>query len=191
MNVLASVIYYILPLLSLVILVLGLMRKRINYVLIALWLSLAALYMQYQHAGGEILGTHFDYQNTTLYTITLTSMLGSLFYWMLHTPMFQKKYIRYLAGLAFALLVTGSVILLINLWINARFIANKLPGTALMQVASFNPPSYCSYRYVFYKIDVNNRVSYLCPNHYGLIPSVGTLDVTPDFLTRQLVQPMQ
>ncbi|WP_133127332.1 type I secretion system protein LssZ [Legionella nagasakiensis] len=191
MNALASVTYYILPLLSLVILALGLIKRHARYVLIALWLSLVSLYLQYQSAGGEILGTYFDYQKALLYTITLLTMLSALLYWILHTPIFHKKYLRSSIGLVFALLATGSTLLLINLWINARFIANRLQGTALMQVASFNPPAYCSYRYVFYKIDKNGKVSYLCPNHYGFIPSVGHLDVTPDFLSRQLVQPLE
>lgn len=169
----------------------GASLRRTNYVIIALWVSLIALLLQYQAAGGEILGSYFGYLNTTVYTFTLITLVASFVYLFFKTPSMHGKFSRYAGGLVAACLITGGSLLMINLWINAHFIEDKLPGTAIMQVVTFTPPSYCSYQYVFYKVGSNGKISYLCPNYYGLLPAVGHLDVAPDFLARQLMRPIK
>lgn len=188
MDFLTSVINYLLPILGFILLFLGIKMLRINYIVVALWFSLIALLLQYQTAGGEILGAYFGYKNALLYTLNLAVLIVAFLYLCFKTPALQTTYIRYLSGLIAACLVTGSIILIINLWINARFIEDKLPGTAIMQVVSFTPPNYCAYRYAFYKVNPNNKISYLCPNYYGLIPAIGNLDTAPDFIVRQLAE---
>jgi len=64
-----------------------------------------------------------------------------------------------------------------------------MPGTPIMQVATFSKADYCAYRYTFYKVAKNGTVMYLCPNHYGLIPSIGRLAISPDFIASQLSPP--
>jgi len=190
MNTLIDVINYLLPLLSLILLVVGIVIRRISYVFLAFWLSLICSLVLYQTAGGEILGSYFGYLNTTIYTLNIIILVVSLIYALFNLPLLNNKFIFYVAGLLSACIITGAVILSINLWINACFIEQKLPGTPIMQVVSFTPPAYCSYRYIFYKVGVDKKISYLCPNYYGLIPAVGHLDVAPAFISRQLLAPL-
>ncbi|HAU0197920.1 TPA: type I secretion system protein LssZ, partial [Legionella pneumophila] len=56
-------------------------------------------------------------------------------------------------------------------------------------VALLEKPDYCNYRYIFYKVALDGTVYYLCPNHYGLIPSIGRLSISPDFIASQLSIP--
>ena len=187
MDILSNVIHYLLPALGVLFLIYGVMRQRINYVLIALWVSLVTMLLQYQIAGTEILGSHFNYKQAGLYSLNLIILVAALLYILFQLPQLRNKYIRAGIALISASLITGSVVLMINLWINARFIESRLPGTAVMQVVSFTPPPYCPYRYVFYKIGPEKQIHYLCPNYYGLIPSTGKADKVPDFIARQLM----
>ena len=61
MLLLAGIIHYLLPLAALISLIWGLSKKAIYYIIAALWLSLIALILHYQHSGGAILGSYFDY----------------------------------------------------------------------------------------------------------------------------------
>ena len=49
---------------------------------------------------------------------------------------------RYVSSFAKALIVIGSVLVIINLWVNAFFITNRMQGTPIMQVATFNKTEY-------------------------------------------------
>lgn len=191
MNILTHVINYLLPFLSVILLILGITKKGINYILIALWLSLIAFLLNYQMAGGEVLGSYFGYGNAAIYTLNILIILISLLYLVFQFPKLHTQYMRLFTGFVASLLIVGSTLLLINLWINANFIENRLEGTAIVQVVSKNPPEYCPHRYIFYKVNTNKKISYLCPNYYGLIPSVGHLEVAPEFLAKQLAQYMR
>lgn len=188
MNLLSSTLNDFLPLIAAVLLVIGMKVGRINLVVAALWLSLIALLLHYQTAGGEILGNYFGYKNAAIYTLNLVVLVLSLIYLLFKLPIFHSKLARYLTGLISACLVVGSLFLLINLWMNAAFIENRRPGTPIMQVISFEPLAYCSYRYVFYRVETDGKVGYLCPNHYGLVPSIGKLEVTPEFILNHLTK---
>lgn len=186
MAMLTDTISYLLPALGLLFVLYGFFRRRMNYILIALWVSLVTLLLQYQIAGSEILGSYFGYKQSMLYTINLVVLVSALIYMLFQSPQLSNKYIRILFAFLSSVIITAVLILIINLWVNAYFIENRFPGTAIMQVVSFTPPDYCSYRYVFYKVGNDSQVHYLCPNYYGLIPATGTLDTVPDFLTHQL-----
>lgn len=190
MDTLSNLLHVLLPLLGVVLLVVGIIMKRTNYIFGALWISLIALVLHYQTAGGEILGTYFGYKNAVIYSANFIVLIITLLYLFFHLPLFQKKPSRYVAGLISACLVVGGILLLINLWMNACFIENRRAGTPIMQVTTFAPIDYCTYRYVFYKVGVDGHINYMCPNHYGLIPSIGKLEISPEFLlnylTRQL-----
>ena len=187
MFTLLNAINYLLPILSLLLLVTGIATKRTNYVLIAFWLSLLAFTMLYRAAGGEILGRYFGYLNATFYSINLFVLIAGTLYIFFNIPFLRGKYIGYATALVSACLITGGVILSINLWVNAYFIETRLPNSAIIQVVSFTPPQYCSNRYVFYKVGSDKKIAYLCPNHYGLIPKIGHLEVAPEFLVKQMV----
>ena len=188
MNILQQVIHYLLPFLSAGLLIVGIKTHRINFLIAALWLALIALLIQYQASGREILGHYFDYQNAALYTISLLVLIISLMYLFLELPLLQGKLAQYISSLIFTFLSVSSALLMINLWMNAYFIENKRPGTPIMQVASLIPLDYCPYKYVFYKIGLDGKISYLCPNHYGIIPTIGHLDVSPDFVLNHLIE---
>jgi hypothetical protein len=191
METLITALNFALPLLGIILLLFGVKRGNLTSIIIALWVSLVALLLQYQLAGDEILGTYFDYKNAAIYTINSLILSFALLYILLKASLFHRKYIRYLTGLLAAGFITGGVLLLTNIWINAEFIENRFPGSAIMQVVTFTPPRYCEYRYVFYKVGNDKKISYLCPNHYGLVPAIGHLEVAPDFLFHQLAQQMQ
>ncbi|CEK10677.1 hypothetical protein [Legionella hackeliae] len=188
----ADGIHLLLPALALLVFTLGLKFRRNNYVLVALWISLIALILQYHASGGEILGSYFNHMHAAAYSLNIIVLLASIFFFMF-TFLIGKinNLLQYGIGLVGAVLVTGSVLLLINLWINANFVENRLPGTPILQVATFNKPSYCGYKYVFYKINANGKVEFMCPNHYGLLPSVGELETAPDFVIKQLPKQLQ
>lgn len=188
MNTLSNALHYALPLIGTILLVMGIKTHRINYVIASLWLSLISIVLHYQMAGGEILGSYFGYQNAAIYTLNLLVLIITLLYLFFKVTMFQGKLSRYISGVVSISLIVGSLLLLINLWINARFIENRRLGTPVLQVATFSPLKYCTYHYVFYKIGMDGKINYMCPNHYGIIPSVGHVDVLPDVILNQLAQ---
>ncbi|ASQ45881.1 type I secretion system protein LssZ [Legionella clemsonensis] len=188
----ADGIHLLLPIFSLIIFLLGLKFKRNNYILVALWVSLIILILQYHASGGEILGSYFNYLHAAAYSLNLLILLLSIFYLVFNFLRGRESStLQYATGLIGAILVTGSTLLLINLWINANFIENRMQGTPILQVATFNKPLYCDYKYVFYKINTSGNVEYMCPNHYGFLPSVGKLDTAPDFVIKQLPKQLQ
>ena len=186
MDTLSNLTHILLPCLGFILLVSGMKMARVNYVMGGLWLSLIALLLHYQSAGGEILGTYFGYKNAAIYSFNLAILIIALLYLFFKLPLLQRKPSRYFTGFISACMVVGGVLLLINLWANAYFIENRRIGTPIMQVATFTHLDYCAYRYVFYKVGLNGSISYMCPNHYGIIPSIGHLDVSPDFLLNHL-----
>lgn len=189
---LLETIHLLFPLLGALILLFGLKFKRKNYFIVSLWLSLIALLLHYRASGGEILGSYFNYTHATIYSFNLILLITTVIS-LLQTSIqgFSNKNLRYAAGFFSVALVTGTTLLLINLWINASFVENRLAGTPILQIATFNKQPYCSYKYVFYKIGADNVVRFMCPNHYGLLPSVGRLQTTPNFIINQLPGQLQ
>jgi len=188
MLLLASLIHYILAIAALLSLIWGLSKKAIYYVISALWLSLIALILHYQHSGGVILGSYFDFNNTFLYSLDLIVLTTSLIYIIEHLRAFYSA-IKYIALVAQLLIALTSLIMIFNLVINAFFLTDRLTGTPIIQVALIKKPSYCNYKYIFYKIAKDGSTDYLCPNYYGFIPKIGHLNVSPDFIASQLSLP--
>jgi len=191
MNTLFNLLHDWLPLLAIVLLIIGIKKERVNYFISALWLSVIALLLHYQTAGGEILGTYFNYTNAAIYTLNLLVLITTLLALFYKLPLFEGKLIGYVKAVISGVLILSSLVLGVNLWMNAYFIEHRNPGTPLMQVATFTKLPYCRYSYVFYKVDTAGKIGYLCPNYYGLIPSIGTLDVSPQFLLNQLGQDLK
>ncbi|WED44335.1 type I secretion system protein LssZ [Legionella cardiaca] len=188
----AEIIHILLPLLGLLVLILGFILKRSNYILVALWVSLITLLLEYRDSGGEILGSYFNYFHATTYSVNLVVLVVSILYFMFaFLPKTKKTIVHYLTGLVSALVVTGAILLLSNLWINARFVEDRLPGTPILQVATFSKQPYCDYKYVFYKVNSGGKVKFMCPNHYGLLPSTGELTTAPGFVIKQLPKQVQ
>lgn len=185
---LAKVIHCLFPLIALLLLIIGIKRKAIYYVISALWLSIIALVIHFQSSGGEILGSYFNYINAAIYSANLIILFIALVRVIDHLSS-DSALFRYVSTFIKSLIVIGSVLLISNLWINAYFIENRMTGTPVMQVALLQKPEYCSYRYIFYKVAADGSVIYLCPNHYGLVPSIGRLEISPDFITTQLSAP--
>lgn len=185
---LAKVIHCLFPLMALILLIIGIKRNAIYYIISSLWLSLIALLIHFQSSGGEILGSYFNYLNATIYSINLIILFVSLIYVISHLSS-DNTLFKYFSSLVKSLIVIGTLLVITNLWINAYFIENRMAGTPVMQVALLQKPEYCSYRYIFYKVATDGTVLYLCPNHYGLIPSIGRLEISPDFITTQLSVP--
>ncbi|KTD36633.1 type I secretion system LssZ [Legionella nautarum] len=185
-------IHFLFPILGIIILFFGIQLGRKNYILVALWLSLIALILHYRASGGEILGSYFNYQHAAIYSLNLIVLISSIICLLL-TSMdeIHSRILRYGAGLLSAGLITGGALLITNLWINASFVENRLPGTPILQVATFNKQPYCSYKYVFYKIGSDSIVRFMCPNYYGLLPSVGPLSTAPSFVIKQLPTQLQ
>lgn len=188
LETIAKSIHCLFPLLALILLIVGIKRNAIYYVISALWLSLIALIIHFQTSGGQIFGSYFNYANAAIYSINLVILFVALIRIISHLSI-ESDVFRYLSSFAKALVVIGSLLLMINLWMNAFFIDNRMLGTPIMQVATFKKLDYCGYRYVFYKVNSDGSVMYLCPNYYGLVPAVGRLAVSPDFIATQLSLP--
>ena len=187
MEILSNILHDVLPLLSALLLIIGLKAERKSYLIAALWLSLIALLLHYETAGGEILGSYFGYRNAAIYSVNLIVLITSLIILLYHLPQFHKKASRPFAGFISAAIIVGALLLLANLWINASFLENRRPDTIIMQVTTFKPLNYCKYRYVFYRINRNGKIGFLCPNHFGILPSIGQLEVAPNFILSHLL----
>lgn len=188
MNLLFGWIHILLPFFGAVLLIMGVKNRQTNYLIASLWLSLIAILLHYQTAGGELLGSYFCYKNALLYSFNLIILIVSLVCLFFKVPFLHQTLIRYLTGFISAGLVVVGIIFLVNLWVNAFFIENRSENSPIMQVATFKPLDYCQYKYIFYRVDKNGGISYLCPNYYMIIPSTGHLKVSPDFLIRHLSQ---
>lgn len=168
--------------LNLLCLVFGWVKNKMAMLMTALWLSLAQLILLYYYSGQEILGSYFSYQRAGLYALDMLIFFIVLFLFHIKakTRLLQRRLWRAsqfgLVGLAF-----GITMLLGNLGVNAWFLHNRAPQSPVLQVANMQSLRYCDYSYVYYKIDTNQHVQYLCPNGFGLIASTGTLSELPDF----------
>lgn len=186
----ANAIQLLLPLCSLIILIWGLLKKNRHYFLSAFWLSLISLITHYQNSGGNIFGDYFSYYTTILCSFSLLLVVSITSHFISYSTQHQQISIKnYLAPLIQAAILLAGVMLLVNLWLNAYFLSNKLQGTPIIQVALMEKPSYCNYKYIFYKITKTGATDYLCPNYYGFFPKIGHLSLSPDFITRQLSLP--
>lgn len=180
-------ITYILPLFSLILIIMAVKKTNLNFTLAALWCSLIALIVHYQLAGDEILGGYFNSYHATLYSITILLFLASSVYASyLIKPNLKNKLASNTLSLTAAVVVTGSVILLINLWVNASFVDHRFKNTPIVQVPTLNNPAYCQNTNVLLKVTPEAKVAYLCPNGYGLIASTGKLDSIPKVLLTSL-----
>ncbi|BCA95700.1 type I secretion system LssZ [Legionella antarctica] len=176
------------PLIALIFLIVGIKRSIIYYVISSLWLSLIAVVIHYQSSGGQLLGSYFNIINATIYTANLIILFISLIQIISHLSS-NNPVFKYVSSLIKSFIVIGSLLVISNLWVNAYFVDNRMPGTPVIQVALPKNVAYCSYRYLFYKVAPDGSVLYLCPNHYGLIPSIGHLSISPDFIATQLPIP--
>ena len=187
-----DIILTVFPIISFFLLVAGKITRYKNLVIAALWLSLIAIIFHYQTSGGEILGSYFNYNHALIYSLNILVLLVCLIDVLTGFARgSQRNAVRYIIGFIIAGSIVSVLLLLANLWINARFIEDKQQGTPVLQVATFKKLDYCSYNYVFYKVGSDGKVSYLCPNYYGLLPATGTLDAAPDYLLRQLPPPLK
>lgn len=184
MYTLAKIIQYFFPLIALILLIIGIKRKMINYIISSLWICIIALLIHYQFSGYQIFGVYFDFMNASIYTFTMIVLIMCLIKIISHLSI-DKLALRYLTSFINAVIVIGAGIVIINLWLNAFFIESKKPNTPIMQIASTKKLPYCDYKFVLYKITPEDKVMYLCPDYYGLLAGVGTLNETPSFLMHQ------
>ena len=185
MYILAKIIQCFFPLIALMLLIIGIGKNAINYVISSLWLSLITVLIHLQFSGNQVFGSYFDYTNAAIYSFNLLILLVSLIRVIFHLCASTAIY-KFSSSFISALLVVGAFLVITNLWINAFFIDDVKPGTPVMQVALFAKPDYCDYQYIFYKIASDDSVKYLCPNHYGLIASLGSVSKIPDAIAAQL-----
>lgn len=187
-----NIILTVFPIVSCFLLLAGKITRYKNLITAALWLSLIAIIFHYQTSGGEILGSYFNYNHALIYSLSILVLLFCLIEILIGFARESTRMgIRYTITFIISASIISVMLLLANLWINARFIENKKPGTPVLQVATFKKLDYCNYNYVFYKVSSDGKVSYLCPNYYGLLPAVGNLDAAPDYLLRQLPPPLK
>lgn len=187
MNYSIQLVHAIFPIIAVILLFTGLRKHNKNNIAFALWLSLIALMIHYQTSGSEILGSYFNYLHSLIYSFNLLVLLISIIYLVYYFAVESKKIlVHYITGLLAAVSIICVLILLANLWMNALFIESRMPGTPVLQIATHGKLSYCDYDYIFYKINKQGKFSYLCPNYYGFIPSIGNLRTTPSFILKQM-----
>lgn len=190
MYILATVIPYLFPLIALILLIIGMRRNKIYYVISSLWLCLISLLIQFQFAGNQIFSSYFNFTNTAIYSLSLLILLTALIRIITHLCII-KPIFKYTHSMINAFLVVGTLLILTNLWINAFFIEQVKNGIPVIQIALLDKPTYCQYKNIYYKVAPDNSVMYLCPNHFGLIASIGSLDASPDFVMQQLHSPIK
>jgi hypothetical protein len=183
----AMAVFYLLPVACLAFLIAAFRRENINLSLIALWISLITVMLQYQLAGDEIIGTYFDYFNAAIYTINILLLIISALYLFYLIGMTTKSKLKInMMRLVSLLLVLGCGVLLTNLWMNAVFISSRYPKTPIMQVVMLKKPAYCNHHYVLIKINKNAVTEYLCPNGRWLIPTTGIAKPAPKYIAPNL-----
>lgn len=182
MYTLAQIIHVFLPLIAIYIFALGIRKNNIHYIISTLWISIISLMVMHQISDGEIIGVFFNYYNAALYSINLIVLFISLIRIISHLST-DNSIFKYTNSLIKSFIVIGSLLVIANIWINAIFIENKKDGTPVMHVALVHKPAYCSSRYILYKVERSGALAYMCPNHYGLIPSIGHLPLKPDFIS--------
>jgi hypothetical protein len=190
MYTLAKLIQDLFPIIALILLIIGSKRNAIYYIISSLWLSLIAVLIHFQFSGNQIFGSYFNYFNAAVYSFNLLVLLIALIRVISHLSV-NSSILKITCSFVNAFMVIGASLVITNLWINAFFIENKMKGTPVMQVALIHKPDYCANKYIFYKVASDSSVMYLCPNHYGLIPSVGHLATSPDFIATQLSLPVK
>ncbi|KTD41199.1 hypothetical protein [Legionella parisiensis] len=190
MYTLGKLIQTLFPLIALILFIIGTKKSAIYCIISSLWLSLIAALINFQFAGNQIFGTYFGYLNAGIYSFNLLILVLSLIHVMSHLSINGPAF-KYTSTFINALLVVGAIVVISNLWINAFFIESKMEGTPIMQVALIDKPDYCESKYIFYKVNQDSSVAYLCPNYYGLLPSIGHLATSPDFITTQLSLPVK
>lgn len=112
------------PFITLSLLIIGLKLRRQHYIIAALWFSLIACIIHYQLAGGEILGSYFDFEQASIYSLNLIILVITILYIVLTAVSGCKKWIAYLTASFVLLLVVLVTLLLANLWINAHFLSD-------------------------------------------------------------------
>lgn len=172
------------PIAAFLLIAIGIKKQAFHFVTAALWLSLIALMIHFQSSGGQVLGSYFNYLNALTYTLNLLLLVTAFLFIMSHLHV-EHPVFKYMSGFTKSLVLISALLVLINLWINAFFIENRKTGSPIMQIALMNKLQYCSYRYIFYKIANDGTMYYLCPEHYGLLPSVGPVSISLDALTSQ------
>lgn len=172
------------PIAAFLLIAIGIKKQTFHFVASSLWLSLIALMIHFQSSGGQILGDYFNYLNALTYTLNLLLLVAAFLLIISHLCV-EHPVFKYMSGFTKSLVLISALLVLINLWINAFFIENRKSGSPIMQIALMNKLQYCSYRYIFYKIARDGTMYYLCPEHYGLLPSVGPVSLNLDALTSQ------
>jgi hypothetical protein len=186
---LQEVLSLLFPLAAALLLTIGIRRNLLSCIISALWLALITLIIHYNAAGREVLGSYFNYQNALIYTINLILFIISFLKIISHLTIYYSI-VKLMIGLLQGAIIVVCLFILANLWINAYFISsNQMINTPIVQVALMRKPTYCNYKYLFYKITSDGLVSYLCPNYYGLIPHIGYLPQVPDFLKMHVPKP--
>ncbi|MCC5791085.1 MAG: type I secretion system protein LssZ [Legionellaceae bacterium] len=186
MSVVIYSLYASLTLTALIMTLLAFKSQSDSSMSIATWSNILAILILYQLAGGEILGLFFGYSNAFLYSVNLLLLVVAVSYLLLHSESIKTS--RVMGGMLWSIaliVIFAGLLLLSNVWINAHFIEHRKQGKPILQVATLGKNPHCSYRYIFYKMQSDGQVGYLCPNYYGLIPRVGQLETTPEFLKHQ------
>lgn len=185
MYILLQVVHFILPLIAAVMLIYGIKKDNSLYTSAALWISLLTLAVHYEVSGGEILGSYFDYVNASIYSFNLFVFLFASIY-ILSSFDIENIILRTLNAILKTAIVAGFVILFCNLWINAYFVEQKMDGTPVLEVALPKGNHLCQHRHIFYIVNQNGGLEFLCPNEFVFLPGLGKISIIPEHVLNQL-----
>ena len=90
-NLLIMSVFYALPIISFILLVISMKKSNLNFALAAFWCSLIAVVVNYQLAGGEILSNYFNVQHAIIYSINLLLFITATIYLLYLYKAFIKK----------------------------------------------------------------------------------------------------
>jgi uncharacterized membrane protein len=180
-----EMINFTIPFIAAIFLFWGFYKKINLMIILSLWLSLFALVSHYQLSGSEILGGYFNYLRAIIYSINLIVLAVAAYHILANFKSSSLLLNSVYSGLK-VILFFGFIVLFANLWVNAYFIEQRMENTPVIQVATLKSNQLCKYKYIFYIVNKEGELHYLCPNRFFLLPSIGKVKTKPEFLIQQL-----
>ena len=104
MQAIMTVIHYLLPFFAFILMLFGVIKNKLSYVLVAMITAIIAILFQYHIAGGEIFGNYFDYTNAAIYTINIIVVISALLFLLTLEQSRMKKAVRYPAAIIIAII---------------------------------------------------------------------------------------
>lgn len=192
MQTISIISSYLLPILALTLFIVGLLKKEGSFITFSIWVAVVSIFIEVRGSELKLFGNFFDYQQAFLFSLNVLTIIAALSTICFYKLKAKSLMIVIPVSLSIAFITTVGIVASINVWTNAFFFKSKHPKSAIMEVVNFNPPEYCESTYIFYRINKEKKVDYLCPYYYhSFLPKIGTLEEPPVFIEQHLGRLLQ